>query len=630
MTMRALSACVAAVLLVASTLFGRPAESARIAGVVVTTDETPQPVRRAIVTLSGDGLALSLNAVTDDDGRFEMADVPAGRFTIAASRASYVTIAYGASAPGHAGVPLVVEDGQRVTGIRLLLARGAAITGTVRDADGAPVPGALMRVAKRSGADRVTLPLSAETDDRGDYRFFGLAAGEYFVAARMPPTHAAGEIQEASSDEIDRALQALARRGIGGGNSRAPLPLAASERSVAMAPIWYPSASSTEDATPIALQTGEERTGADITMRLVPVMTIEGTVSPPAGRDWPSDIHVSLYPATAGAVAPVLIESPSRANGGRFRYGSVTPGTYFVVADTMSAGINARLTAAPAMRGSVPSRPDYLWASDTVVTSGTDVKGVALTLAPGLRMHGRIAINTSAGQGRPDLTTARVNIIATWPGRSAVANAKLATDVQFPIEVGADGSFDLANLPPATYSFTCTLPSSAPGRGWWLRSAIIDGKDILDEPYTLDPSAAAPTVMLTLTDRHSSLSGAFQDAAGRATSAITVLVFPTNPAWWSDTSRRVRIERPDTDGKYTFVDLPPGDYLLAAVTDMEPDAWKDPAFLRSLVGGGVPVTIGEGEQKTQDLRIGRATISDLGTRQACSSSIRRWTGKRNP
>jgi hypothetical protein len=38
---------------------------------------------------------------------------------------------------------------------------------------------------------------------------------------------------------------------------------------------------------------------------------------------------------------------------------------------------------------------------------------------------------------------------------------------------------------------------------------------------------------------------------------------------------------------------------------MEPDAWRDPAFLRSLVAGGVQVTIGEGEQKTQDLRIGK-------------------------
>jgi hypothetical protein len=610
MTARVLSGCVAGVLMLAPTLVGQSAKFARIAGVVVTTDGTPQPVRRAIVALSGGPLALSLNAITDDEGRFEVPDVPAGRFTISASRASYVTIAYGASEPGRAGVPLVVEAGQRLTEIRLLLARGAAVAGTVRDADGEPMPGALVRLARRSGADRVTLPLSAETDDRGNYRFFGLAAGEYFVVARTPlQIGAASQLHVASSEEIDRALQGLARGDRGSADLRQPLPRATSARSVAMTPVWYPSATSNEGATAIALRTGEERTGTDITMRLIPVTTVDGTVSPPGGRDWPPHITVNLYPATVGVVGPVLLESPSRANGGRFRYGSVTPGTYFVVAQTLSAGMASQMAATPAIRGSAPPRADYLWATDTVVTSGGDINGIALVLAPGLRMHGRIAIESTAGQPRPDLSTARVGIIATWPGRGGAANTKLAADVQFPITVGSDGLFDLANLPPATYSFTCTMPSSAPGRGWWLRSATIDGKDILDEPYTLDPSATVPTVLLTLTDRHSSLSGVFQDATGRATSAITVLVFPTNPAWWGETSRRVRVQRPGTDGKYSFVDLPPGDYVLAAVTDMESDAWRDPDFLRSLVVGGVQVTIGEGEQKTQDLRIGRATIS---------------------
>lgn len=610
MTARVLSVCVAGVLLLAPSVSGQSAQFTRIAGVVVTTDETPQPVRRAIVTLSGGPLALSLNAITDDDGRFELTEVPAGRFTISASRASYVTIAYDASAPGRVGVPLVVEAGQPMTGIRLLLARGAAIAGTVRDTDGEPIPGALVRLARRSGADRVTLPLTAETDDRGDYRLFGLAAGEYFVVARTPAPgarSAGGPLQVASSEEIDRALQELARGGRDRGNLKQPLPVAASNRAVAMTPVWYPSSTSSEDAMPIALQTGEERAGADITMRLLPVTTLEGAVSPPGGRDWPSNVSVSLYPATVGVIAPVLLEAPSRSNGGRFRYGGVTPGTYSVVAETVSAGMTAQLAATPAMRGLVPPHADYLWATDTVVTSGSDVTGVTLLLAPGLRMQGRIVIDSTAGQRLPDLSTARVGLRATWPGKGSAANARLSANVRFPITVGSDGSFDLANLPPATYSFTCTMPSSAPGRGWWLRSATIDGKDILDEPYTLDPSAAVPTVVLTLTDRHSSLSGTFQDATGRATSAITVLVFPTNPAWWGETSRRVRVQRPGIDGRYSFVDLPPGDYVLAAVTDMEPDEWRDPAFLRSLVGAGVQVTIGEGEQKTQDLRIGTSS-----------------------
>jgi hypothetical protein len=107
-----------------------------------------------------------------------------------------------------------------------------------------------------------------------------------------------------------------------------------------------------------------------------------------------------LNDRSVGVVAPALLESPSRANGGRFRYGSVTPGTYFVVAETLSAGIASQLAADLPARGSVPPRADYLWATDTVVTSGTDITGVALVLAPGLRMHGRIAIESTAGQRR--------------------------------------------------------------------------------------------------------------------------------------------------------------------------------------------------------------------------------------
>jgi hypothetical protein len=126
-------------------------------------------------------------------------------------------------------------------------------------------------------------------------------------------------------------------------------------------------------------------------MRPIPVTTLEGVVSLPGGRDLPSDVRVSLYPATVGVVAPALLESPSPANGGRFRYGSVTPGAYFVVADTMSAGIAQLVgtSAQPAKQGAVASPADYLWATDTVVTSGTDTTGVALRLRRA-RMRGRI------------------------------------------------------------------------------------------------------------------------------------------------------------------------------------------------------------------------------------------------
>jgi hypothetical protein len=52
-----------------------------------------------------------------------------------------------------------------------------------------------------------------------------------------------------------------------------------------------------------------------------------------------------------------------------------------------------------------------------------------------------------------------------------------------------------------------------------------------------------------------------------------------------------------------FADLPPGAYLIAALTDLDPNEWQTPAFLEQVLPAGVPVAIKEGEKRTQDLKI---------------------------
>ena len=54
---------------------------------------------------------------------------------------------------------------------------------------------------------------------------------------------------------------------------------------------------------------------------------------------------------------------------------------------------------------------------------------------------------------------------------------------------------------------------------------------------------------------------------------------------------------------FSFADLPAGEYLLVALTDVEPDEWQKPAFLTAIAPAGLRVTLGHGEQKRQDLRI---------------------------
>ena len=103
--------------------------------------------------------------------------------------------------------------------------------------------------------------------------------------------------------------------------------------------------------------------------------------------------------------------------------------------------------------------------------------------------------------------------------------------------------------------------------------------------------------------RASSVSGVLQGPDGQPAANYTVVVFSSESRYWTPQSRRIQAARPATDGRFSFRDLPPGEYRLAAIGDVEPGQWFDPLFLRQLTAASMPVSIGEGERKTQDLRL---------------------------
>ena len=82
--------------------------TAQVVGTVMTADQTPVPIRRATVVLTGDQLAERLSAVTDDNGTFAFTSLPADRYSLSASKAGYVPMNYGSKRPGGSGTPIVV------------------------------------------------------------------------------------------------------------------------------------------------------------------------------------------------------------------------------------------------------------------------------------------------------------------------------------------------------------------------------------------------------------------------------------------------------------------------------------------------------------------------------------------
>jgi hypothetical protein len=81
------------------------------------------------------------------------------------------------------------------------------------------------------------------------------------------------------------------------------------------------------------------------------------------------------------------------------------------------------------------------------------------------------------------------------------------------------------------------------------------------------------------------------------------VAFAADRQFWTPQSRRIRQTRPASDGRFSIKGLPAGDYLLAALTDVERDEWFDPAFLAQLVPAAVRVTLSDGVVTTQNLRI---------------------------
>ena len=123
-----------------------PASAATISGNVIE-DGSGQPVRRARVSVRATDARFDRAVMTDDAGRFAVSSVPPGRYSIIVTKPSYIAGYHGSKRPGRGpGTAIAVTAGQKAQ-VSITMARGAAITGVVRDESGAPMPNA--RVDRR-------------------------------------------------------------------------------------------------------------------------------------------------------------------------------------------------------------------------------------------------------------------------------------------------------------------------------------------------------------------------------------------------------------------------------------------------------------------------------------------------
>src|SRR3954471_17164972 len=93
-----------------------PAPAGRITGRVLAADNG-RPVKRARVFATAVELQGGRGILTDDNGVFDLTELPAGRYTLTVSKSGFVSLSYGQRRPLQAGTPLQLADAQQMKGI---------------------------------------------------------------------------------------------------------------------------------------------------------------------------------------------------------------------------------------------------------------------------------------------------------------------------------------------------------------------------------------------------------------------------------------------------------------------------------------------------------------------------------
>jgi hypothetical protein len=520
----------------------------------VTSSGTGTAVRRAQVrAMSMEGRGGGVTS-TDNNGLFEIKDLPAGRYTVTAMKGGFAQASFGARRPGDPGTPIDLADGQTADKVSFVLSRGGVISGVIVDDGGEPVAGtqvAAMRYQWMSGSRRLVPAFSDgsndRTDDRGGFRLYGLPPGEYF-------------------------LQAANR------NNSFVGPGMSNTEAEAFAPTFYPGTSNIAEATRIMVKGGQEVGGANFALIVARMARIRGRALTSRGE--PAAGMMAMLAPSDPFGGPMMMNMSNSVIGadGNFEFANVAPGRY-----------NINLRPSGGMQN-----PNAEFAVMPLTVSNDDIDNVIITTHVGATVRGIVI--TDDGQP-PPFRADQVQVFAQTMEPTAMFVQPGQNRMQDDYSFEMTGLFDRRR-------FSASVGPQGLGSTWFLKSVIYDGQDVTDSGIEFTPGRAYDGVQITFTQKTTDLSGAVTDERGKPVLDATVVVFPANRERWAYLSRYIRTARPDTNGRFSIKNMPPGeDYLIIAVQNLESGQGTDPEFLARAREEARSFSLAEAETKVVDLRL---------------------------
>ncbi len=446
-----------------------PAGTAVIRGRVVTAD-TGSPIRRAQVRAISTDTRGSRLASTDGQGRFELRDLPAGRWELTASKAGFVTLRFGQRRPFEAGQPVELREGQVAERTDIALPRGATITGRVFDEFGDAVAGARVQVLRYQlvqGTRRlVPTGIGDQSDDTGAFRLFGLTPGDYYVSA----TVRALPVDDPTVD------------------------------SAGYAPTYYPGTGNVAEAQRVTLGLGQELT--NVSFALLPVRTVRvaGSAIDSMGQPLGGGVAM-LTPADATSETPMMFGGGGNVRqDGAFTLTNVAPGSYTLTVSSRG----------PGRRGGRGGDSEGEIGSIPITVGSEDIAGVQVVMTKGATLSGVVAAASGSTaplqMGGIQITTQAVPFARGTGGGMG--------------RVESNGAFTLTGLLGSRVIRVSGLPQE-----WMLQSITVNGADVADRVLEFTGNQELRGARVTVTDRVTEVNGSAANGS-QPVLDYTVVVFP--------------------------------------------------------------------------------------------------------
>jgi len=501
---------------------------------------------------------------TGIDGKFLMKDLDPGQYRMTVSRNGYAPQNFGSKNSSNPGAIINLAAGEKKTDIVFRLQPAGVITGRVRDSSGEPVTGYTVTLLKASfNNERQFLSQegSAQTDDRGEYRFFWVPPGRYFVRA-SPPRRGQFEFRRVVVDKTAFAA-------------------------------FYPGVLDASNASVIELGAGAEMGAVDIVLPRITAYRVRGRVVEASTGQPPKGASVSIRPKKADMFENGYDEvdgTEYNSRTGEFELRNVVPGSYWLSAFSQNPFDGP---IAPEQLADVRTGADIF---EAVFTSGAstqiafemnaeDVNGVLLVLKKGATIPARISIEGI------ELTS-----IKGWEDiRMTLAPEDSSPNWRRSSRPTADGMERIENVTPGQYRVDLEFP---PAANLYVKEILYGRSDALTTPIEInDQTPGAITVLLS--PNGGQVEGRLTDAQSQPVSGVDVMLIPDD----RERSRLYRTATTDRDGRFTFRAIAPGSYKLFSWEDLDSGEYYNKQVLSKYEADGRPVRIQESLKQSVDVKI---------------------------